>query len=393
MQQVLFRIPIVTEYSPDGIPIYGFGMMLFLAFLLCTWLAGRRAEREGIPKETIQDLAIWVFLGGLIGARLVYLVGEQHLSDPVEILVQLPKIWDGGIVLYGSIVGGTLAYFLAYFLVYRKQELDNLRLMDAVAPAIAVGLALGRFGCFLNGCCFGAVACASCLVTPVGFPLAAPAREGLVRAGVQAVAGFSVHDDIPRGADFRVVMVSHVDEMSAAYEAGLRAGSILKEVNGQKVSMSETVEGMINRVPRGSSALTLTFIPPGGGEETITFRPATIGLYPTQLYETVSMALLLLVLLAYEPLRRAPGQVMALLMVGYGIHRYLNEILRDDPRPKDFEWVGSVVLVLGGAVMWAWLQLRSKEAAVTAYVGPSDGATATSAPSPTQSPPSQSVRP
>jgi hypothetical protein len=64
-------------WFPDGVPIYGFGMMLFLAFILCTWLGGRRGEREGISKETTQDLAIWIFGGGLIGARLTFLFVER----------------------------------------------------------------------------------------------------------------------------------------------------------------------------------------------------------------------------------------------------------------------------------------------------------------------------
>src|SRR6516225_3648448 len=100
MQQVLFRIPLpfLQEWLPEGLPIYGFGMMLFVAFLLCTWLAGRRAEREGIPRETIQDLAIWLFLGGLIGARIVYLLHARPATF-LAFLMQLPRIWDGGIIL------------------------------------------------------------------------------------------------------------------------------------------------------------------------------------------------------------------------------------------------------------------------------------------------------
>src|SRR5262249_32514251 len=60
---------LLRRFEVDSIPVYGFGMMLFLAFLACTWLGGRRGEREGISRETIQDIAIWVFVGGLLGAR------------------------------------------------------------------------------------------------------------------------------------------------------------------------------------------------------------------------------------------------------------------------------------------------------------------------------------
>src|SRR5207245_2884095 len=63
----------------------------------------------------------------------------------------------------------------------------------------------------------------------------------------------------------------------------------------------------------------------------MTFEPRTVGLYPTQLYETISMVLLILVLLAFHPLRRHDGEVMVLLMVGYALHRFINESIRVEP--------------------------------------------------------------
>ena len=114
--------------------------------------------------------------------------------------------------------------------------------------------------------------------------------------------------------------------------------------------------GSLQAWKRGESRLELTFIPaPDAEPETITIYPRTLGLYPTQVYETVSMILLMMLLLAYYPFRRAPGQVGALLMIGYGVHRYLNEILRDDPRPEGLESYGSVFLVAAGVLMWVCL--------------------------------------
>src|SRR5436309_14338342 len=62
MNQVLFWIPVKTNWTPPGIPVYGFGLMLFLAFVISTYLAGRRAERQGIPGERMQDLILWIFV-------------------------------------------------------------------------------------------------------------------------------------------------------------------------------------------------------------------------------------------------------------------------------------------------------------------------------------------
>jgi len=115
--------------------------------------------------------------------------------------------------------------------------------------------------------------------------------------------------------------------------------------------------------PRGESQLRLKVQHAADGleEELPPIAPRTLGLHPTQLYEVVSMALLFLVLTAYYPLRRRPGQVIAVLMAGYGAHRYLNELLRDDPRPQGLESYVSIVLVVAGIALWTYLQLHGEK--------------------------------
>jgi phosphatidylglycerol:prolipoprotein diacylglycerol transferase len=361
-----------ADKMPQGLPIYGFGMMLFLAFLVCTWLAGRRAQSEGIAGELIQDVAIWLFIGGLIGARIVFLRFEKNMSFS-EMVAEFYKIWDGGIVLYGSVLGGLIAYFCYYgfLLFFRKYRLPTLRLADILAPSIAVGLCFGRFGCFLNGCCYGQVACPTCAMYAVHFPLSAPAREGLVEQGYQTPAGFTLARQQPRDVGARV---GKVDPKSLVYEAGLRDGDLILQVNNCDIEVREEGDRVILPVdmlarclvynwPRGHTELRLKVKHAANGaeEELPTIAPRTLGLHPTQLYEVVSMALLFLVLTAYYPLRRRPGQVVAVLMVGYGVHRYLNELLRDDPRPQGLESYTSIVLVVAGIALWTYLQLRAEK--------------------------------
>jgi phosphatidylglycerol---prolipoprotein diacylglyceryl transferase len=369
---------LAADKMKQGLPIYGFGMMLFLAFLVCSWMAGRRGESEGVAREQIQDVTIWLFIGGLIGARITFLSAEKHM--PVrEMLSEFYKIWDGGIVLYGSVIGGLIGYAFAYLFIFRKYDLSTLKLADILAPSIAVGLCLGRFGCFLNGCCYGQVACPTCPVYAVHFPLSAPAREGLVEQGYQTAAGFTLARNQPRDVGARV---DKVDPRSLACEAGLRDGDLILQVSTRVSKRVDTWEKwdieardvedgskiyppaeMLTRClvytwPRGATELRLKVKHADGTEEELTFAPETLGLHPTQLYEVVSMALLFLVLTAYYPLRSRQGQVMAMLMVGYGIHRYLNELLRDDPRPQGFESYTSVFLVVAGIAMWVYLQTR-----------------------------------
>jgi prolipoprotein diacylglyceryltransferase len=79
--------------------------------------------------------------------------------------------------------------------------------------------------------------------------------------------------------------------------------------------------------PKGSGELELGV----DGKEPVKFTPRTVPFFPTQLYETVSMVLLVFLLLAFQPFRRHDGQVLVLLMVGYSIHRFLNEAIRIEP--------------------------------------------------------------
>ncbi|WZO97014.1 prolipoprotein diacylglyceryl transferase [Isosphaeraceae bacterium EP7] len=143
MWQVLFQIP------GTPIKIYGYGLMLFLAFLGSMRIAAWRAKRENLDVDVVYDLALWLFIGGLAGARAFYVwqYWGTRIRSPLEIFM----IWQGGIVFYGSIMGGAAAFFLYWFL--RRFPLRPM--LDVVAPALAIGIALGRMGCFLNGCCYG----------------------------------------------------------------------------------------------------------------------------------------------------------------------------------------------------------------------------------------------
>jgi prolipoprotein diacylglyceryltransferase len=345
---------VLKNILPDGVPIYGFGMMLFLAFLACTFWSSRLAEREGIAKEIIQDVALWLFLGGLLGARVLYLIQEDHPADVWDFLKKLPQIWEGGIILYGSVLGALVSYAIAWVFVFRKQGLSTLKVADIAAPTIALGLILGRLGCFLNGCCYGEVACADCPVYAVHFPLSAPPRLALTDAGYQTAAGFLL-DDRYTGPGAKI---DKVEPDSAAARAGLKSGDVIVKANGNEIHDANDLRvllGSFRNWPRGKNDLTLELQTKGSEPAALTFAPRTIGLHPTQLYEVISMFLLLLVLMAYYPFRTRDGQVMAVLMIGYGAHRWLNEQLRNDPRPVGFEANTSLFLILAGIVLGLWL--------------------------------------
>jgi phosphatidylglycerol:prolipoprotein diacylglycerol transferase len=174
MWQVLYTIPVL-----GGIKIFGYGLMLFLAFLASMNLAAWRARREQLDPELIYDLSVWVFVGGLVGARIFYVV--QYWGDRIHTIADIFRIWEGGIVLYGSIIGGTASFFL--YRVIRPFPL--FRLLDVVAPSLALGIALGRIGCFLNGCCYGDLCT---LPWGVAFPHDSPPWREQVAMGLIAAS-------------------------------------------------------------------------------------------------------------------------------------------------------------------------------------------------------------
>jgi phosphatidylglycerol:prolipoprotein diacylglycerol transferase len=364
MRQVLFWIPIhwlpfvPDDWMPQGIPVYGFGLMLFLTFVTCVWLASRRARKEGIDPKYIQDLAIWIFVGGIIGARLVYMRWGGKEPVPIE---QFFRIWEGGLVFYGSAVGGVVGS-IAYLFVIRKHHLNTRQLADIVAPTVAWGLMLGRVGCLLNGCCFGGVTCPkeNCSIVhfppSLSFPVHSPPWHTLVDQGYQTAAGFTMSI---QSADARTV--GTVDPDSPAADAGLQPGDVIVQVNGKEVhKYDDLVRSFGGDWPRGQSELDMT-VKRGQQEVALAFTPRTFGLHPTQIYESVSMLLLFLLLNAYYPLRRHYGEVFVLLILCYCVHRFINEMLRNDTQAMfgtgmTLSMNGSLLFLVVAAVLFIWLR-------------------------------------
>lgn len=139
-----------------GVPIRGYGVMLLLAAAAGTWLTIVRGRRIGIDADTILALATEVFLWGLVGARLFYVIEYhgQFFGPGIglgETIARIVNIAGGGLVVFGALPTAALA---AWRFAVRR-GIPILALADCMAPGLLVGLAIGRVGCYLNGCCYG----------------------------------------------------------------------------------------------------------------------------------------------------------------------------------------------------------------------------------------------
>ena len=140
--------PIIAKIGP--FTIYSYGMMVAIAFLFGIYIAKLEAIRKKINPDLAYDFSFYILVGSLISARIYYILFfdlKGFLNDPLYIF----KVWQGGLSIHGGIFGG-----IATGLIFsRIRKVSFWVLADLIAPSIILGQAIGRIGCFLNGCCSG----------------------------------------------------------------------------------------------------------------------------------------------------------------------------------------------------------------------------------------------
>jgi phosphatidylglycerol:prolipoprotein diacylglycerol transferase len=193
MRPVLFSL----RFGSRELGVHSYGLLIAAGLGVGIWVAHREARRRGLDGGRVLDLAFWVTVAGLVGSRLVYgLVnlrafahlcaagaeGEsartpgEWLSDCTRIL----HVWEGGLVFYGGVAGAVIVALV----FARRQRWSFWMVGDVFAPALAVGHALGRLGCFAAGCCFGkAWASAAPPAWSAAFPRGSVAFDELASAG------------------------------------------------------------------------------------------------------------------------------------------------------------------------------------------------------------------
>lgn len=141
--------PNPVAFTVFGHDIYWYGILISLAVVIAVAMVYMQAKKKGIDPDSMLDYALLTIPTAIVFARIYYVIfeWEQYADNPISVLY----IWNGGIAIYGSIIGGVIAT-----LIFSKwKKISFWTLADLVAPGLVLGQAIGRWGNFFNQEAFG----------------------------------------------------------------------------------------------------------------------------------------------------------------------------------------------------------------------------------------------
>jgi phosphatidylglycerol---prolipoprotein diacylglyceryl transferase len=143
--------PILLEVGGLAI-LRWYSVAITASIFVAVWLTDREMKRKGVDTSNYGGLAAWAIILGILGARIFHVFDDidRYLDDPIRIL----QIQRGGLAIWGAVIGG----FLGVFIACQIYKLPLLKVIDAIAPGLVLGQAIGRIGNIVNGDAWGAAA-------------------------------------------------------------------------------------------------------------------------------------------------------------------------------------------------------------------------------------------
>ncbi len=139
--------PLLLKIGP--VPIYSYGLLIAIGFLVGIKIVQKQAMRVGKSPEVYVDAAFWALFSGFLGARILFII--TRWSDYQNDLMGILRVWEGGFVFYGGLL---LAVPVLGF-YFRRHKIAIWPALDIMTPGLTVAHAFGRLGCFMAGCCYG----------------------------------------------------------------------------------------------------------------------------------------------------------------------------------------------------------------------------------------------
>ena len=315
-----FGLPLIGH----DITVFGYGVMLVVGFIAAMYLAQFLARRSGLDPEIFANAAIIALVFGVLGARLSHVIENIPQYTRLDFSAwqnfkNAINIREGGLTYYGGFLLATPACIL--YGMWKKVPIPLG--MDIIAPCLMIGLAFGRIGCFLNGCCYGT----SCNVPwAVQFPYGSDAY-------VTQFAENQLQMTVPRAlVRDNSTLGRYMDEngVKEVREPLKKDDEMLREIDGTSLrpreqiekEMAQNVDANGRPVPVDKAGHTIA--------DLAKLQHAN-PVHPAEIYSSFTAFLIAGFLLAYFTLPHVPGRIFAAMMMIEGVFRYVLEMLRVEP--------------------------------------------------------------
>ncbi len=322
MHPELFTIPFTT------LTVKSYGLMMVIGFLVAVFVIRRLSRNITPDPQMITNASLYFLIAGIVGARVFFVIHYFNLFK--DNLLSVFAIWQGGLELLGGVIGA-LGVVILYM---RYHKLPIRRYLDILAIGLMLALALGRIGCFLNGCCFGKP---SELPWAVRFPYGSYSYLSQVEPDPgrnRAAPRIKLPDDFFGYFDNKGV-----------WQEGLKPYGLLSPQQKEMVTT-----GPYRSLP----------------------------VHPTQLYSSANAAIIAMVLFIFwrrsqsgpaGKLFARPGSTFSLMFILYGVTRFFIEFLRDDNPFEHGRWdlyqggtisqnLGIYMFILGVVLMLVFQKMR-----------------------------------
>ena len=327
---IVWVLPHLEARAPDGtplgLPIRGYGTLLLLGVISGWGLAAWRAGQRGLSLDSMVSLGWRVLIVGIVSARLFFVIEYwSEFQQPTwgQTVAKIIQFTEGGLVVYGSLIGG----FVAFVWFARQKRLSIFALGDIIAPGVVLGMAIGRIGCLMNGCCYGGECHRG--AWSIQFPRYSSIQQEVISPpyGHQLTTG-RLHGFLLGHNEFNQPLVRAVDPNGPAENAGLVAGVRIAS---------------LNRIPTPNRAVAEEVLANSGPDISLELADGQVlkwnigklpdrsrPVHPSQIYGAISGFLICFLLLVSEPFFNRRGATMTLLLTVYPIVRFLEEMIRDD---------------------------------------------------------------
>ena len=296
----------------DALAISPHGLGIAIGFMTGAWLFTKMAVRRGVPLDAANSIVVWSLIGAVVGSRVAYVIAHvSEFASPLDWFT----IWKGGISLLGGIAGATIAN--AVNIKRQTYRFRFFQIADAIAPCLALGIAVGRIGDLIIGDHLG---------KPTSWLLAWTYEGGTLAPPFRCFAH--------RGADGTFCAADLQGDFEMTVD---RAGAVLRE--GSRV----VAEG--------------------------------VGVHQTALYDMLLAGLLFAFLWWFIRSPRREGVVTLTFGLAYGCIRLLEDSLRIDKRFGPFtgsQWTALTVAIVATALLVYWAVTKRPGPTTPARIEPVD---------------------